>query len=97
LSFSQEAIFRIDSIPQAGVLLNKGWKWHAGDNPDFAKSDFDDSKWESIDPDKDIDKLPQIKKAKIGWFRIHLNIDSSLKNTILSLQTREFSLNCVNI
>ncbi|MCA0233078.1 MAG: sensor histidine kinase [Bacteroidetes bacterium] len=86
---AQNEVFRIDSIPSEGILLDKGWKWHAGDNPDFAKPDFDDSKWERIDPNKDIDELPQIKKAKIGWFRIHLNIDTSLKNTILSLQTHQ--------
>ena len=86
-SLAQNEVFRIDSIPTKGILLDKGWKWHAGDNPDFAKPDFDDSKWESIDPTKDPDELPQLKKAGIGWFRIHLNVDSSLKNTILSLYT----------
>ena len=88
-SLAQNEIFRIDSIPSTGILLDKGWKWHAGDNPDFAKPDFDDSKWESIDPTKRIDDLPQIKKVGIGWSRIHLNVDSSLKNTILSLQTNQ--------
>ncbi|WP_435357769.1 histidine kinase [Emticicia sp. SJ17W-69] len=85
--YAQNEVFRIDSIPQQGILLDKGWKFHAGDNPDFAKPDFDDSKWESIDPTKDIDELPEIKKAEIGWFRIKLNFDSTLKNTILSLYT----------
>jgi len=89
-SWAQSEVFRIDSIPTQGILLDKGWKWHAGDNPDFAKLDFDDSKWERIDPNKKIDDLPQIQKAGIGWFRINLNVDSSLKNTILSLQTNQF-------
>ena len=88
-AFAQKDFMQIDSIPKEGILLNKGWKFHAGDNPDFAKPEFDDTHWESIDPNKDIDDLPQIKKAKIGWFRVHLNIDSSLKNTILSLQTHQ--------
>lgn len=89
-SLAQNEVFRIDSIPTKGILLDKGWKWHAGDNPDFAKPDFDDSKWESIDLTKLMDDLPQIQKAGIGWFRINFNIDSSLKNTILSLQTNQF-------
>ena len=89
-AYCQNKAFSIDSIPQTGISLDKGWKWHAGDNPDFAKPTFDDSKWESIDPNKWIDDLPQIKKAGIGWFRINLNVDSSLKNTILSLQTNQF-------
>ncbi len=89
-SLAQNEVFSIDSIPIQGILLDKGWKWHAGDNPDFAKPDFDDSKWESIDLTKLMDDLPQIQKAGIGWFRINFNIDSSLKNTILSLQTNQF-------
>ena len=88
-TYAQNEPFRIDSLPKQGIMLDKGWKFHAGDNPDFAKPDFDDSKWESIDPTQNIDDLPQIQKAKIGWFRIHLDVDSSLKNTILSLQTNQ--------
>ena len=43
LAFAQnEAIFRINSLPKEGVLLNQGWKWHAGDNPEWAKPEFDD-------------------------------------------------------
>ena len=87
--YSQNEPFRVDSIPQQGILLDKGWKWHAGDNPDFAKPVLDDSKWERIDPTKLMDDLPQVKKAGIGWLRIHLHVDSSLKNTILSLQTNQ--------
>ena len=87
--YAQNEVFRIDSIPQQGILLDKGWKFHAGDNPDFAKPDFDDSKWESIDPTKDIDKLPQIKKAGNGYFRIKLKIDSLLFNTIVSLEANQ--------
>ncbi|MCU0339045.1 MAG: hypothetical protein MUE30_04115 [Spirosomaceae bacterium] len=52
--FAQKtAVFKIDSLPTQGILLDKGWKWHGGDNPEFAKPDFDDSAWEGIDPTKD--------------------------------------------
>ena len=50
----QREVFRIDSLPQKGILFNKGWKWYAGDNLEWAKPEFDDAKWESIDPTKDI-------------------------------------------
>ena len=71
----------IDSIPNMGILLDKGWKWHAGDNPDFAKADFDDSAWENIDPTKDIFNLPQVSKnGDIFWLRLPLIfLDSTLK------------------
>lgn len=79
IGFAQKSnIFHIDSLPKQGILLDKGWKWHAGDNPDFAKADFDDSAWESIDPTQDVMDLPQIQDGKIGWMRIKIKIDSSL-------------------
>ena len=77
--------FKIDSLPRNGVLLNKGWKWYAEDNFDFAKADFDDSKWENIDPTKDIFELPQLdkKNGQIGWFRIRISIDSLLSRQLV--------------
>ena len=81
---AQNEVFRIDSIPSKGILLDRGWKWHAGDNPDFAKPDFDDSKWEAIDPTKDVMDLPQIpRNGKIGWLRLKLKIDTSLTNSLI--------------
>ncbi|WAC13398.1 sensor histidine kinase [Dyadobacter pollutisoli] len=71
-------IFRIDSLPPQGLLLDKGWRWHAGDNPEFAKPDFDDSGWESINPARDITELPQVRRAGIGWLRLHIQVDSAI-------------------
>ncbi len=68
----QREVFRIDNLPKAGILLNQGWKWHAGDNPEWAKPDFDDSGWQDIDPTKEISELPQLSPGQIGWLRIRL-------------------------
>ncbi len=68
----------IDSLPPQGVLLNQGWKWHAGDNPNWANPTFDDRSWQAIDPTKDIMELPGVRQAGVGWFRLHLVIKPSL-------------------
>ena len=81
--------FNLDSLPIKGIVLDKGWKWQEGDNPDFARPGFDDSKWQSIDPTKDIDELFQNRKATIGWFRLHIKTDSSLANTIVSMAVNQ--------
>ena len=82
--FSQTQI--IDSIPAGGILLNKGWKFKTGDNPDYAKPDLDDSGWRSINPPLDIhDSLPQITRSGICWFRLHLSFDSRLLKSQLAL------------
>ena len=76
-------VLQIDSLPPQGILLDKGWKWHAGDNPDWAKADFDDSKWESIDPTKDIFDLPKIpKNGEIFWLHLQLSLDNSIENNL---------------
>ena len=85
-TFAQsEPVFRIDSFPKAGIVLNEGWKWHAGDDPAWAKEEYDDSGWESIDPTQEFDHLKQIKNVRNGWFRIQLRVDSSLFNSIISM------------
>ncbi|MBK9492111.1 MAG: hypothetical protein IPO07_27400 [Haliscomenobacter sp.] len=87
LAFTQnEGVFSIDSLPKEGVLLNQGWKWQVGDNPEWAKAEFDDSKWESIDPTKDVMDLPQIQDGKIAWMRLKLKLDSSLMPLPLALK-----------
>jgi signal transduction histidine kinase len=78
------SIFEIDSLNTEGVTLDSAWKWHAGDNPDWAKADFDDSGWEAIDEVQQIPDMPQIVAAEIGWFRIHIDVDSLVLNNPLS-------------
>jgi two-component system, NtrC family, sensor kinase len=69
-----------------GIVLNKGWKFQAGDNPAYAHPDYDDSMWQPINPTLDIYDLPQMRNTPIGWLRIHLRVDSSLLNKPLAFQ-----------
>jgi signal transduction histidine kinase len=88
-SFSQDSsgnFFRIDKIPPEGILLDKGWKYHAGDNPEWSNPEFDDSQWKNLSPDIDVHHLlKQNKDAGIGWFRLNIKIDSSLQNSSATL------------
>ena len=78
--FSQNTskIIHIGKLPPEGVLLDKGWKYHAGDNPAYADPNFVDNNWQTIDPTKDIIDIPQLWKTKIGWFRLHFTVDTSV-------------------
>ncbi|MDX2067185.1 MAG: ATP-binding protein [Haliscomenobacter sp.] len=84
-----EPVFRIDSLPVQGIVLDKGWKWHAGDNPEWVKEGYDDSGWESIDPMKDILELPQLWRTKVGWFRLKLRMDSAFTNKPIALSINQ--------
>ena len=81
---SSQNIFYLKNLPPEGVLLDKGWKFQIGDNPDYAKPYYDDSKWQSINPTLDIHDLPQIKEGVV-WFRLHLFLDSNLLKEQLAL------------
>ncbi len=86
--FSQDSsayVFHLNKLPPEGVLLDKGWKFQTGDNPDYAKSEYDDEAWQSINPTLDIHDLTQIPKSGICWFRLHLSIDSNLLKNQLAL------------
>lgn len=79
-------VIHIAQIPAEGILLDKGWKFHAGDNVAWAAPGFDDSGWQTIDPTLDIhESLPQIPKSGIGWFRLHLSLDSTVQEQQLAL------------
>src|SRR5438309_6804325 len=80
-SFSQpdiNHIFHLIKLPNAGVLLDSGWKFQAGDNMEWAKAGFDDNAWQSINPTLDIYDLPQVQKAASSWLRLHLQLDTTL-------------------
>src|SRR5437868_12328222 len=86
--FSQDSsasVFYLSKLPSEGVLLDKGWKFHTGDNPDYAKPDYDDKAWQSINPTLDIHDLPPVAKTGISWLRLHLVIDSNLLKEQLAL------------
>ncbi|MDX2046706.1 MAG: ATP-binding protein [Chitinophagaceae bacterium] len=89
ICFSQEFsenVFHIDKIPAEGILLNKGWKYHSGDNPEWANPNFNDTKWDNVNPDIDIHQLLKQKKdGNIGWFRLKIEVDSSLQDSTAAL------------
>ncbi|MCG9127603.1 SpoIIE family protein phosphatase [Candidatus Poribacteria bacterium] len=67
-------------------LHNAPWKYHPGDNPDWAKPDFDDTTWEYLSPIITIDKTINKKWEGIGWFRLHISVpDEELWNKPLAL------------
>ena len=99
--FSQEEpliIFHLDSISKQGIKIDKGWKFRAGDDPHWAKMAYDDKTWKSIDPTLQLHQLAVVKEAGIGWFRLKIQVDSSLLNeritmVVTSSGASEFYLN----
>jgi two-component system, NtrC family, sensor kinase len=84
------SIFHLNKLTQKDTLLS-GWRMLEGDNPQFANPSFDDSKWPSIDLIKDIKQYPQFHKSGIIWLRLHITIDSSLKNQLLAAHIEQYT------
>ncbi len=90
--FSQDSasyVFNINRLPTEGILLDKGWKFHEGDNLEWSKSTFNDKNWKSINPTKDIHDIPELWKANIVWFRFHFTLDSSLSQKGIALLIKQ--------
>ncbi len=72
---------------EAGTSLQGSWKYHPGDNPEWASPTFNDATWESADTLLLEDRLPESGWEGIGWFRLHLSVpDEQLQNLPLALQ-----------
>jgi len=87
--FSQDstsAVFQLDSLPANGIELNKGWKFHEGDDTAWKDPHFDDSRWQKADLSNPNSYLPAFGKRGIGWFRLKLSMDSSLRANPVALQ-----------
>jgi two-component system, NtrC family, sensor kinase len=77
--------FYVNSLPPEGVMLNNGWKFHAGDDPGFASPEYDDTEWEPIDPTVNVLELPPVTRSDIGWIRLRITKGSDLTNQPLAL------------
>ena len=86
--FSQDTavkLFHLDSLPAEGVLLDKGWKFHAGDSLNWANPEYNDKAWQSVNPLLPLYRLPEIKKIGMAWLRLSLQVDSSLQSKTIAI------------
>lgn len=74
-------------IPQK---LMDTWSYHPGDNPEWADPNFDDSDWEIIKTTlfEDPENLPESGFDGLGWFRLKMEVDSSMVGDLISIDLR---------
>ena len=78
---------RIDRLPATGLLLQRGWRYHAGDDLAWSRPDFDDRGWDTLTAARTGQPLPARVLAGSGWFRLRLRLGDSLLQQALGLQT----------
>jgi len=65
------------------------WKYHSGDDSDWSDKDFDDSLWELKNPLLRPNELETNNWPGVGWFRLHIAVDSFLINEPIGLSIRQ--------
>lgn len=61
-----------------GIGLEENWKYHPGDNMEWADPDFDDSGWYNLSPSSlAIDEMPDSLWSGYGWWTITFKTDSA--------------------
>jgi hypothetical protein len=73
-----------------GFLLTEEWIWkyHPGDNKQWAEPGYDDHSWKNIYSSKDIKNIMKTNWHKVGWFRCHFRIDEALQGKLTALYIR---------
>jgi serine phosphatase RsbU (regulator of sigma subunit) len=93
-----DSLFHLDSLPASGhegnytdpgVSIRTSWKYHKGDNMQWAGAAFNDKDWTFTDPSLDLDSLPAKTFEGIGWFRIKLRADTTLLDQTLALMVSQ--------
>ncbi len=66
-----------------------GWAFQAGDDPDWSRPGFDDTKWPRIDPALPVANLLPRLPDKTGWLRVRLRIPPAQRQRGLMLIWRQ--------
>jgi two-component system NtrC family sensor kinase len=80
------AALRLNRLPADGLELQRGWRYHPGDNPTWARPDFDDRAWDTLNPARPRRALPARLTAGLGWLRLRYAVGDSLRRRALLLQ-----------
>ena len=64
--------------------LGFNWKYHPGDNSQWAAPEFDDRSWKTVRSVVPPQQWPEDWRG-IGWYRLHLSVDSTLWNRPLAM------------
>ena len=65
--------------------MSSGWRYHVGDNPAWARPDFDASAWDTINLRKPRYTLPPAAQTGTYWLRWRFRLSDSLRRQALLL------------
>ncbi|MBD3401853.1 hypothetical protein GF420_03080 [candidate division GN15 bacterium] len=80
---------RIDAA-SGTVRLAGEWRYHPGDDPAWADPDLPDTGWSLVRAALPLSDIGDTLWHGIGWFRLHVTVDSSLVGRPLGLSLQQF-------
>ena len=71
------------------MALDNFWKYHPGNNFDWAAENYDDTSWRTVDTYLFWKDSTDLKWDGIGWFRFHFIADTSIWNKSLAISINQ--------
>src|SRR4051812_12920764 len=90
ISAQPDDAFKLNLLSKQDTLLS-GWKFRAGDDPQWAGIGFNDAKWRPIDPGRDIADFSKLTNGGIGWIRLHIMVDGSFASQQFTAWVSQYS------
>jgi signal transduction histidine kinase len=79
------AVLHVTRLPAAGLMLDKGWRYHLGDDSAWARPDFDDRAWDTLNPVRPWREQPARFYTGRSWLRLRFQLGDSLSRQVLLL------------
>ena len=87
---AQYVCLTLDRVEDRAVVTEQGaWRYRPGDDPGWADPSLDDADWEVVDPVMADGGYPAGGWQGIGWFRLHVDVDSTLWGRPVGLTFRQ--------
>ena len=80
---SKDIEINVDSA-KMGLTISGFWKYRSGDSLVWASPTYVDASWDTLRSNFNIDSIPPKIWTGIGWFRLNIVVDSSLKNRTIA-------------
>ena len=79
------AVIDLDRAREPITRVSTLWKFHAGNDPQWAASSFDDSTWKTLDPQKNWDSQGLDPESDQAWFRFQLHVAAGTPDLVLQM------------
>src|ERR1700678_3086340 len=95
-SLTHAQTFDLDASRIPLTQVDSAWRFHLGDDPNWAQPSLNDSSWPVLRPKDDWTTQGYPIKSELAWFRFHLLVPAHTQSLVLNLPgiEKSFQLFC---